>query len=154
MLALIQRVNRAEVTVSDKVVGKIGPGMLVFVGISATDTDKDIAYVVRKLSTLRIFREDADSNAKFGKDIHDTDGELMVVSQFTLYGSLRKGTKPEFSKAMQPDKARVLYDKLLASLRDTGIKVETGAFGEYMQVESVNDGPVSFILSSDQLQHT
>ncbi|MFQ5493560.1 MAG: D-aminoacyl-tRNA deacylase [Candidatus Dojkabacteria bacterium] len=152
MRALIQRVSRAKVTVADKTVGEIGSGMLIFVGISTSDSDKDIDYIVRKLGTLRIFPKGDARDDKFGKNIHDIGGGLLVIPQFTLYGSLRKGTKPEFSKAMQPESARKLFDRIIAKLEATGIDVQTGAFGEYMQVESVNDGPVSFMLSSDHVQ--
>jgi len=147
MRAIIQRVSSASVTVDRQIVGQIGKGLLVYLGVAKGDSDKDAEFIAEKLAVLRIF---ADEAGKMNLCVQDVKGEVLIVSNFTLYGDCRKGRRPGFDAAAEPEPARQLYEKTVKLLADKGIKVETGVFGAYMQVESVNDGPVTFLLTVDK----
>jgi D-tyrosyl-tRNA(Tyr) deacylase len=145
MRALIQRVIRAAVRVEDMTKGSIGPGMLVLLGVSATDTHKDADYLADKLLHLRIFSDDA---GKMNRSALDAKAAFLVVSQFTLYGDCRKGRRPGFDAAAPPERARDLYDWFTRRIRESGLETQTGVFQAHMQVELVNDGPVTFLVES------
>ncbi len=145
MRVVIQRVLRAEVSVDDKTVGKIGNGILVLLGISGDDTEKEAVYILEKMVNLRIFE---DAEGKMNLSLLDIKGELLVVSQFTLYGDARKGRRPSFTQAAVPEKANSLYEFFVARARKQIAKVETGQFQAMMKVESINDGPVTILLDS------
>ena len=145
MRALIQRVAHASVSVADNDVGSIGPGLVALLGVSAEDTEADARYLVDKIANLRIF---ADDQNRFNLSALDTGAELLVVSQFTLYGDTRKGRRPDFTAAAPPDQARRLYEHTVALFREKGLTVATGVFQEYMQVSLQNDGPVTLMLDS------
>ena len=146
MRSVVQRVRRAEVTVEGAVVGAIGPGLCVLVGAGAGDGEPDLAYTVDKLVNLRIFADDA---GKMNRSVLDTGGGVLLVSQFTLYGDARKGRRPAFVDALEPVAAERLYDQLVARVRAAGVAdVATGVFRADMQVELVNDGPVTILLDS------
>jgi len=147
MRAVLQRVSGASVTVDDQQVGKIGVGILVLLGVSGEDSEKDAEYVLNKTLNLRIF-EDADD--KMNLSLLDIAGELLVVSQFTLYGDTRKGRRPSFIKAASPDKANELYEFFVRKARERVKKVETGKFRAMMNVEITNDGPVTILVDSDK----
>lgn len=146
MRVVLQRVKRAEVRVESRVTGKVGPGFLVLAGFSPTDTDVQLAWMAEKILGLRVF---ADDQGKMNRDLSETGGSLLVVSQFTLYGDASKGRRPSFIDAAPPNLAIPLYEKFVALLREKAagkIPVETGEFGAMMDVELVNDGPVTLIL--------
>ncbi len=146
MKVVLQRVKRAEVRVEGRVTGKIGPGFLVLAGFAPTDTDAQLSWMADKILGLRVF---ADDQAKMNRDLSETGGSLLVVSQFTLYGDASKGRRPSFIDAAPPNLAIPLYEKFVALLREKAagkIPVETGEFGAMMNVELVNDGPVTLIL--------
>lgn len=145
MRAVIQRVLRAEVSVDDKTVGKIGNGILVLLGISGDDTEKEAVYILEKTLNLRIFEN---AEGKMNLSLLDIKGGLLVVSQFTLYGDARKGRRPSFVEAAAPEKANALYEFFIAEAEKQVAKVETGQFQAMMNVESVNDGPVTILLDS------
>jgi D-tyrosyl-tRNA(Tyr) deacylase len=145
MKALLQRVTNASVSVGGEVVGRIGPGLVVLVGIAEGDTAEDARYLARRTVNLRIF---ADENGKFNLSAQDINGELLVVSQFTLIADTRKGRRPNFMEAAAPDKAELLFNEYVAEARASGLKVATGRFQQYMQVEIHNDGPVTIMLES------
>jgi len=145
MKAIIQRVTRASVEVDGQIVGRIGLGLLVLLGVAKGDEERDVAYMVEKLHSLRIF---ADAQGKMNRSLVDAGGALLVVSQFTLLGETGKGRRPGFDLAAPPEAARALYDEVVKRLRCAGVQVETGLFGAHMQVELLNDGPVTFILDS------
>lgn len=145
MKAVLQRVNKALVTVEDEVVGSIGRGLVVLVGISREDTERDVQYLAEKTVNLRIF---SDSEGKFNLSALDTWGELLVVSQFTLLADAKKGRRPSFADAAPPDQAEALFERFLAFLRTSGLRVETGRFQQHMVVEIHNDGPVTVLLDS------
>jgi D-aminoacyl-tRNA deacylase len=145
MRAVIQRVKRAEVRVDGKVVGSVGRGLLVLVGVGREDTRQSGAYLAEKIANLRIFDDDA---RRMNRSLLETSGGMLCVSQFTLYGDCRKGRRPSFDQAAPPDKARPLYEAFLQSLRALGLKVEAGQFQALMEVELVNDGPVTLLLDS------
>ncbi len=145
MRALIQRVARASVTVESREVGAIGSGLLVLLGVSAEDTETDVQYLVDKTVNLRIF---ADELNRFNLSALDTGAEVLVVSQFTLYGDTRKGRRPVFTRAAPPDLAQRLYEHAVGLFREKGLTVATGVFQEYMQVSLQNDGPVTLMLDS------
>jgi D-tyrosyl-tRNA(Tyr) deacylase len=144
--ALLQRVTSASVSIAGEMVGRINRGLVVFIGIAAKDTEKDVQYLAQKTTQLRIF---ADEQGRFNLSALDINGELLVVSQFTLLADTRKGRRPSFISAAPPDLAEVLVEKFIAAVRNTGLKVETGRFQQYMQVEIVNDGPVTILLDSE-----
>jgi D-tyrosyl-tRNA(Tyr) deacylase len=145
MKALLQRVTRASVSISGEVVGEIGPGLVVLVGIAEGDTAEDVRYLARRTVDLRIF---ADESGKFNLSAQDIKGELLVVSQFTLIADTRKGRRPSFVAAAPPDKAEPLFNEFVSETRSSGLKVATGRFQQYMQVEIHNDGPVTVLLES------
>jgi D-tyrosyl-tRNA(Tyr) deacylase len=145
MKALVQRVSRASVSVNDKVVGQIGPGLVVFVGVAQGDSKEDAVYLANKVANLRIF---ADQESKFSLSALDTRGDILIVSQFTLLGDTRKGRRPDFTTAAPPDVAKELYEFFVEQVRVAGLKVETGLFQEHMLVEIHNDGPVTISLES------
>lgn len=145
MRAVIQRVSRAQVSVAGELVGQIGPGLLVLLGISKTDTRADADYLASKILGLRIFD---DENGKMNLSLGGTGGTILAVSQFTLYGDVRKGKRPSFDEAAPPLLARDLYEYFVLKIRETGVVCQTGRFQAAMQVELVNDGPVTILLDS------
>jgi len=145
MKALVQRVSRASVSVNDKVVGKIGPGLVVLLGVAQGDSKEDATYLANKVVNLRIF---ADEISKFSLSALDTRGDILIVSQFTLLADSHKGRRPDFTDAAPPDLAKELYEFFVEQVRATGLKVETGLFQEHMLVEIHNDGPVTILLES------
>ncbi len=147
MKALLQRVTGASVSVGSEVVGKIGQGLVVFVGVANGDTEKDAQYLAQKIVSLRIFSDDA---GRFNLSALDIKGELLVVSQFTLLADTMKGRRPSFVEAAPPDQAEVLFRQFMEQARASGLKVETGRFQQYMQVEIHNDGPVTIMLDSTE----
>jgi D-tyrosyl-tRNA(Tyr) deacylase len=148
MLAILQRVSSAKVTVNGRVTGEIGSGLLVFLCAVKGDTDKDLEYVVRKVSQLRIFEDD---QRKMNLSIGDIKGAALVVSQFTLAASTRKGNRPSFDNAEVPERATQLYEAFVQRLGDTGIPVQSGVFGAMMEVSLVNDGPVTIWIDSREV---
>ena len=143
MRVVLQRVARARVTVAERVTGEIGPGLLLLVGFTAADGEESLRWMAEKLVGLRIFTDD---EGKMNRSLDEVGGSLLVVSQFTLYGDARKGRRPSFVDAARPEVAIPLYERFVEVLRGTGLTVETGEFGAMMQVELVNDGPVTLIL--------
>jgi D-aminoacyl-tRNA deacylase len=145
MRAVVQRVTRASVTIDEEIVGEIGNGLVVLLGIARDDTTEDADYLVPKIAALRIF-DDADG--KMNRSLKDIDGGLLIVSQFTLYGDVRRGLRPSWSDAAAPEIAEPLYDYFVESSRKLLGRVETGSFRKMMLVELVNDGPVTILLDS------
>ena len=145
MKVLLQRVSGASVTISGEEVGRIGRGLVVFLGVANGDTEKDAQYLVPKITNLRIF---SDEEGKFNLSALDTNGELLLVSQFTLLADSRKGRRPSFVEAAPPEQAERLFDYFVEQAQATGLKVATGHFQQYMQVEIHNDGPVTIMLDS------
>ena len=145
MKALVQRVSRASVSVNDKIVGEIGPGLVVFLGVAQGDSKEDAGYLANKVVNLRIF---ADEASKFALSALETKGDILIISQFTLLADSRKGRRPSFTDAAPPDLAKELYEFFVEQVRPTGLKVETGLFQEHMLVEIYNDGPVTLLLES------
>ena len=145
MKALLQRVTGASVSIGGEVVGRIGRGLVVLVGVASGDSDKDINYLVQKIVNLRIFPDD---DGRFDLSALDIRGELLLVSQFTLLADTRKGRRPGFVGAAPPDEAEKLFGRFVEQARATGLRVETGRFQQYMQVEIHNDGPVTILLDS------
>ena len=145
MKAVLQRVIKAEVQVGEFVSGSINNGLLVYLGISTNDTDQEASYLVDKIVNLRIFE---DENGKLNQSLLDTQGELLIVSQFTLYADCRKGNRPGFTDAAPPDKAEKLYEVFINLCKDKNLQVQTGVFRASMQVSSTNSGPVTIILES------
>jgi len=148
MRAVIQRVNSGSVTVDGNRVGSIGKGFVVLLGVSEKDTEADVLYMVDKIVNLRIFE---DGNEKMNLSLLDIRGELLVVSQFTLYGDCRKGRRPNFMNAARPEKAEELYKDFVQRCREMGVKTETGTFQAYMKVDIENDGPVTIIVDSEKI---
>ena len=147
MRAVVQRVTESNVTVDGETVGAIGPGVMVLIGVSAEDTDKDLKYIVDKVPNLRIFD---DENGVMNKSVLDAGGSILAVSQFTLYGDARGGRRPSYIHAAKPETANELYERAVAAWRDLGIHVETGRFRTEMKVSLVNDGPVTILLDSER----
>jgi len=145
MKAVIQRVSRASVTVDGIVTGAIGRGLLILLGVGKSDTRQSADYLAGKITGLRIF---PDQNGKMNCSLIDTGGALLVVSQFTLYGDCRKGRRPGFDDAAPPELARALYEYFVSRLRELRVPVETGVFQAHMDVELINDGPVTLLLES------
>jgi D-tyrosyl-tRNA(Tyr) deacylase len=145
MRAVVQRVSRARVTVNDWISGEIGHGLLVLLGVGHGDTEADVAYLAEKVAGLRIFE---DSDGKMNRSVQDIGGSVLAVSQFTLYGDVRRGKRPSFDAAAPPEQARRLYELFVQRLQDAGLRCETGRFQEMMQVELVNEGPVTILLDS------
>lgn len=145
MKIVLQRVKKASVTVEEKIVGEINEGLLLLVGITHDDTIKDAEFLADKIVNLRIFEDD---EGKMNLSLKDVGGQILSVSQFTLYGDARKGRRPNFMAAAKPDIAEPLYEKFNEILRQKGVQVETGIFGAMMEVSLINDGPVTLILES------
>lgn len=145
MRAVIQRVKSSSVEVSGNIIGKIDAGLNVLLGITQEDTEEDLRYIKDKIINLRIFE---DENLKMNKSLLDINGQLLIISQFTLYGDCRKGRRPNFMKALSSNEAKNLYDKFLAMCRDEVAVVEAGEFGAYMNVQIENDGPVTLLIDS------
>ncbi len=145
MKALLQRVTSASVSIAGEVVGRINRGLVVFIGVANKDTENDVQYLAQKTVGLRIF---ADKEGKLNLSVLDVSGELLVVSQFTLLAETRKGRRPSFISAAPPDLAEELFKQFITAVCDSGLKVESGRFKQYMQVEIVNDGPVTILLDS------
>jgi D-aminoacyl-tRNA deacylase len=145
MRAVVQRVQRAQVSVDGEVVGRVGPGLLVLLGAGQGDGSADVATLVDKVVNLRIFEDDA---GKMNRSLLDSGGGLLVVSQFTLYGDCRRGRRPSFTEALEPTAAAALCGQFVTQARTCGVPVATGRFGARMEVELVNDGPVTLLLDS------
>jgi D-tyrosyl-tRNA(Tyr) deacylase len=145
MKLIVQRVQKAKVisVESGKTFGEIGEGLFVLVGFKKGDTEKDLEYLVEKLVKLRVMK---DGEKKMNLSVKDTEGSILVVSQFTLYADTKDGNRPSFINAEEPEKAKELYELFIKKLKEKNVKVETGSFGEYMQIEAVMDGPVSIIF--------
>ncbi|MBW1723058.1 MAG: D-tyrosyl-tRNA(Tyr) deacylase [Deltaproteobacteria bacterium] len=147
MRAVVQRVEEARVLVEDRVIGEIGTGLLVFLGVGEEDDEKDGENLARKIANLRIF---PDEHGLMNVSLAETGGEILVVSQFTLWGDCRKGRRPSFVRAASPEKAKVLYERFIGALRGMGLRVSTGEFQAMMKVHLVNDGPVTLLLDSSK----
>ena len=145
MKSVVQRVSRAQVTVAGEVVGRIERGFLVLLGVAEDDTQEDAVFLAAKIAGLRVLEDEA---GKMNLALADVGGRVLVVSQFTLLGDCRKGRRPSFIQAARPEKARELYQCFVAELRGCGLEVETGRFQEHMDVELVNDGPVTLLIDS------
>jgi len=145
MRAVVQRVGRAKVTINDRISGEIGLGLLVLLGVGREDTENDASYLAEKIVGLRIFE---DSDGKMNRSVQDAGGSVLAVSQFTLYGDARRGKRPSFDAAAPSDHARQLYEFFVTRIRAAGLRCETGRFQEVMQVELVNEGPVTILLDS------
>jgi len=145
MRAVVQRVSRAKVTVSGEITGEIGQGLLVLLGVGQGDSEADADYLAGKIIGLRVFEDDA---GKMNRAVGEVGGGMLVVSQFTLYGDVRRGRRPSFDDAARPEKARALYEYFVARIRAAGLRCETGRFQEMMAVELVNDGPVTILVDS------
>lgn len=148
MRSVIQRVSYATVKVDGEIIGKIRKGLLVLLGVCDEDTEKDLIYMVDKITGLRIFE---DEEEKMNLSVEDIGGELLVVSQFTLFGDCRKGKRPSFSSAGKPDYANEMYEKFIKLLKEKNLKVESGRFGADMKVELLNDGPVTLLIDSKKM---
>ena len=148
MRSVIQRVTRAAVSVDGRIVGEIGSGLLAFIGVAAGDGPADIDYTASKIAELRIF---ADAQGRMNRSVAEVGGQVLVVSQFTLLGDVRRGRRPGFDQAASPDQARTMYDALLGALRARGLPVAAGVFQAQMAVELVNDGPVTILIDSRRL---
>lgn len=148
MRAIIQKVREASVVVDNEKVSEIGPGFMVLLGVKDTDDKDDLAYIKKKISNLRIFEDD---DEKMNLSLKDVGGEILVVSQFTLYGDARKGNRPSFTKSAKADKAKEYYEILIDELKEEGFNVKTGVFQTHMQVSLTNDGPVTIILDSERI---
>ena len=147
MRLVVQRVKEASVTIDNNVVGKINKGFLIYVGITDTDTELEVEKLAKKISTIRIFE---DSEGKMNLDITKVDGEILVISQFTLYADMKRGNRPSFIKAARPENAIPLYELFISLLRENH-HVEAGVFGADMKIHSINDGPVTIIYDTEDL---
>lgn len=145
MRAVVQKVSSSKVTVGEEIVGQINQGLLVLLGVTHDDTLKDVEYMVDKITNLRIFE---DTEGKMNLSVKDVNGEILAVSQFTLYGDARRGRRPSFSDAAKPDIANQLYKQFVEKIKDQEINVDTGKFGAHMMVDLTNDGPVTILLES------
>ena len=148
MRAVVQRVTEARVEVAGKIVGEVGAGFLVLLGVARDDTTADADYLAEKTINLRVFTDD---EGKMNRSLLETGGAMLVVSQFTLYGDVRRGRRPSYSDAAEPEKANQLYEYFVARVRSFGVKVETGVFQAMMKVSLTNDGPVTTLLDSQKL---
>ena len=147
MRCVVQRVTEASVTVEGELVGKTGPGLMVLIGVSSDDQEADLKYMADKVPNLRIFD---DENGVMNRSILNVGGEILAVSQFTLYGDARGGRRPSYFRAAKPEAANALYERLVGAWREKGIHVETGRFRTEMKVSLVNDGPVTILLDSEK----
>jgi D-tyrosyl-tRNA(Tyr) deacylase len=147
MRAVVQRVSRARVTVEARSTGQIERGLLVLLGVSTNDEEKDAEYLADKIAGLRVFE---DPTGKMNRSVSDAGGAVLAVSQFTLYGDVRRGKRPSFDAAARPERARALYEHFVECVRSLGLRCETGQFQADMQVELVNDGPVTILLDSEK----
>jgi D-tyrosyl-tRNA(Tyr) deacylase len=147
MRAVVQRVSRASVAVEGRLVGEIGPGLLVLLGVATSDANTDADYLAEKIAGLRIFE---DENRKMNLSVTDVGGAVLAVSQFTLYGDVRRGKRPSFDDAARPERARELYDYFVMQIRRAGLHCETGQFQAMMSVSLVNEGPVTVLLDSSK----
>jgi len=145
MIAVLQRVTTGKVKIGDRIVGDIDNGLVILLGVHRDDKEEDIIFLADKVIGLRVFD---DNNGKMNISLQDSDGSVLVISQFTLCGDWRKGRRPSFTKAADPDKGKLLYDGFINAVRSRGINVETGEFGAAMDVSLVNSGPVTFVLDS------
>ena len=148
MRAVVQRVKRAEVRVSEEAVGRIGPGLVVLLGVGIDDNEACAAALAEKTANLRVFDDD---QGKMNRSLMETAGQALCVSQFTLFGDCRKGRRPSYDQAAPPERAQPLYESFVAALRKQGIPTETGRFRAMMEVELVNDGPVTLLLDTNRL---
>lgn len=148
MRAVVQRVTEASVKVENEIVGKINEGLMVLLGVGEEDDEKDLDYLVEKVLGLRIFQ---DENDKMNLSLMDIKGELLIVSQFTLYGDVRKGKRPSFSTSAPPEVGNKYYEAFVTKTRELGVKTETGVFGAHMDVSLVNNGPVTILLDSKKV---
>jgi D-tyrosyl-tRNA(Tyr) deacylase len=156
MRAVVQRVSRAKVTVNNSTSGEIGLGLLVLLGVGHEDSEADATYLAEKIAGLRVFpnhdgNHDEGEDGKMNRNVQDSCGSVLVVSQFTLYGDVRRGKRPSFDAAAPPEHARRLYEFFVERIRAAGLRCETGRFQEMMQVELVNDGPVTILLDSSKM---
>jgi len=149
MRAVIQRVKSAEVRIGGRITGKIGNGLLVLIGIGKGDGEKDLSFFASKLPEMRIFE---DPSGKFNLSLKDIQGEMLIVSQFTLYADCSRGRRPSFVEAEEPTLAKGLYDRLVLRFREQGLSIQTGEFQAHMEVHLVNDGPVTILLDSRKEQ--
>jgi D-tyrosyl-tRNA(Tyr) deacylase len=147
MRAVVQRVSRAKVTINGSTSGEIGQGLLVLLGVGSQDTEADVNYLAEKVAGLRIFEDEA---GKMNRSVRDAGGSVLAVSQFTLYGDVRRGKRPSFDAAASPDLARRLYELFVAQIQAAGLRCETGRFQEMMRVELVNEGPVTILVDSEK----
>lgn len=147
MRAVIQRVSRASVTVEEKVTGQIGRGLLVFLGVGKDDGPADVDFLADKIANLRIF---PDADGRMNLSVTDIGGGVLLISQFTLFGDCRKGRRPDFTAAGDPHTARGLYEQMIPALRNRGLTVGTGVFAAHMDIDSINDGPVTLLLDSQK----
>jgi len=144
---VVQRVSRARVTVAGEVVGEIGQGYVVLLGVAREDDEAAADYMAEKIAGLRVFEDEA---GKMNRSIHEAGGAILAISQFTLYGDVRRGRRPGFDRAARPEQAEPLYERFVARLRELGLHVETGRFQTHMEVELVNDGPVTILVDSEK----
>lgn len=149
MRVIIQRVKSSQVTVNGQIVGKIGQGLNLLVGIANSDTETELDWMARKCLELRLFPDAGSEGVRWQKSVQDIKGELLVVSQFTLYGDCRKGRRPSFDRSATPEIAKDLYHHFVNKLQQSGLRVETGEFGAMMQVQIENDGPVTLLLERE-----
>lgn len=145
MRAVVQKVSSSKVTVDGEIIGKIDQGLMVLLGVTHDDTSKDVDYMVDKVTNLRIFE---DEEGKMNLSLKDIGGDVLAVSQFTLYGDARRGRRPSFSDAARPEVANPLYEEFIEKVKTQGINVETGKFGAHMMVDLTNDGPITILLES------
>jgi D-aminoacyl-tRNA deacylase len=148
MRAVVQRVSRAQVTVNGEITGRIGLGLLVLLGVGGDDTEADAIYLGEKIVGLRVFEDD---QGKMNRSVRDVGGSLLAVSQFTLYGDVRRGKRPSFDAAARPERARQLYEIFVEKIRAAGLSCETGRFQQMMNLESVNEGPITILLDSHKV---
>ncbi len=148
MRAVVQRVSEAKVTVGDETRGAIGPGLLIYLGVGKDDDDAALEYLADKVLGMRVF---ADADGKMNLSVLDVRGGVLVVSQFTLYGDMRRGRRPGFDRAMAPDAAKQMYDRFVVRMRTSGLTVATGEFRAHMVVDAKNDGPITMLLDSERV---